>query len=109
VSSTTFHHLVVTRISNTISAYFDGALSCSSSFANNNLPIGTNGGINIGKGSQAGDRFNGLVGDYSIWSRGLSSSEVVSLYQLSSNPTPCYVLNSSTQQCTLVTGTQNGC
>jgi hypothetical protein len=109
VTATGFHHIVVTRISNTMSAYLDGSLSCSSSFVNNNIQLGVSGGITIGKGSQSGDRFNGLIGGYSIWSRGLSSSEVSSLYQIASTPTACYVLNASTQQCGLVTGIQNGC
>jgi hypothetical protein len=108
VSSSQFHHLIVTRSLSIVNVYLDGALLCSGS---SSLPIGVSGQLFIGRGIRSTDFFTGSFGEIGLWQRGISSTEVQSLFNFNNNNniTPCMNIDTTTQQCTYVHGIQAGC
>lgn len=72
-----WHHLVLVRSSNTVTAYIDGSLSGSNT-ASGSFDTSNDGVFQIGRGNSG--YYSGLVDEVGVWSRALSSTEVTQLY-----------------------------
>jgi hypothetical protein len=93
----------VTRSSSIVTVYLNGLIECTG-FSNN--IISSQGGLLIGRGPQSNDIFNGIIDEVGIWTRALSSIEILSLSnQLN---TPCYKID-STGNCSYTPGISAGC
>jgi hypothetical protein len=76
----TWHHLFVTRQTDTWSLYLDGVLQ-GTNIQSGDMPTGDNIRIGIlGRGLEAISLFDGLIDEVKIYGTALSSTEVVGLY-----------------------------
>ncbi len=79
-----FHHVVLTRVGDTIYGYLNGVPMTTTGItgANGSLTIGTFNGYKIGQLNTTGNYFNGIIDEYRIYNRALSAAEVKLLYNL---------------------------
>jgi hypothetical protein len=103
ITTNTWHHIVVTRSSNVVTGYLDGSVEC---VGTSSSSIGNTNGLLIGHGPGPNDISSSiLIDSLYVWSRGITSTESLSLY--TGPNTGCYVLSGSS--CNLVGGIANGC
>jgi hypothetical protein len=110
MTSTAYHHVVVSRIGNTVSTYLDGKLDCNytGTASTSGQLIGTTGGLLIGKGvGKLVDVYNGNLAALFVLTSGLTASQVYSLYNLPSSA--CYGIDTTTQQCVSKPGATSNC
>lgn len=75
-----WHHVGVTRSSNTFSFIIDGSIDAA--FGTSSVSIATDTNWHLGRRANGNDfQYDGLIDDVGIWDRALSAAEVSSVYQ----------------------------
>ena len=77
LTANTWYNVTLSRVSGTSYLYLNGILEASRSNGGNQ---NSSNGISIGRDSYGGERFNGDIDEFAIWSSGLSVAEALALY-----------------------------
>lgn len=78
LSTSTWYHAVISRSSGVVTCYINGASIGTASLSGNATVSDTS---KIGQNNRDGsESFSGLIDEFAIWSRALSSSEITSLF-----------------------------
>jgi len=89
LSTGTWHHVAVTLVGNTGRLYVDGAqVGSNASMTLHPSGLGNTTANYIGKSQWSDPYLNGQIDDFRVYNRGLSASEILSLYNGTTSPTP---------------------
>ena len=90
ISNNNWYHIVVTRTSGVAKIYVNGADQTITTTGSQSATLNSNARFRIGdlEGLGSGYQLNGSIDEVSVWSRGLTSGEIASLYNSGNGATP---------------------
>ena len=81
-----WHHLLISRSSDTVSLYVDGVLDSTETGASAIGSVSTANALNLGASSSSGGDFEGQLDDVRLYTRGLAADDAQALFELANAP-----------------------